>query len=256
MGSLFGGNKSKSEQSSETLSGFNALPGDLQNRFRDLYANYDTILGNPSQYFAPMGLTNEELSARDLITSYQRPGEFQANIEQFLNPYRNILTEDINRAFEDPYSAYKSRASEAGAFGSSRMREGEADLERERFNAIQRGLAEQYGEALNQQQATIGNLLGFGGLERSVDFAQRQAPIAALSQYAGLLNPLLNAGKSTSTSVNTQKSGSGLGGLASAFGAIGGGLGGLGMAFPGMFGGGGALAFSPSSNLLYGGYGL
>jgi len=199
MKQFFGGSESQQQNQSSSSSGFGALPGDIQNQYKDLLGRVQGVFSNPDQYFAPMGLTAEEGSARDLINQFQDPDAYRKSIETFLNPFRGIITDDINQQFEAPQSALKSRASEAGAFGSSRQRQGEADLEGERFNAIARAMSQQYGQAVNQRQQTISDLLGFGGLERGVDFAQRQALPNALNFGSNIFSRLLNASSSASS---------------------------------------------------------
>ena len=197
MKKIFGG--SESQQQSSNLTGYGALPGFAQTGYRDLLAAAQPLINDPSQFFAPQGINERETQALDLIQSYQDPQKFQANIETFLNPYRGIISQDINEQFRAPQSALASRASEAGAFGGSRMRQGQADLEGERLNALTRALSGQYNTALGQVQQTIGNLLGFGGLERGVDLAQRQALPQGLSTFSNLISPLLRSGEGTSS---------------------------------------------------------
>lgn len=212
---LFGGGSSKSENKSG--SGFGALPTDLQERFRSIADTGAGLIESPEQYFAPMGLTDYEQTAGGMVT----PEGFQAGVANYLNPFRQMITQDINRAFEDPYSALKSRANEAGAFGSSRYRSGEADLERARLDAIAAAQGGQFNQAAGQFQQGIQNLLGFGGLERGVDFAQRQALPSALGAYSSLINPLLGASFGTSYSKASDEKGI-IPGIAQLFGGSGG----------------------------------
>ncbi|QDP62941.1 MAG: hypothetical protein Unbinned5081contig1002_46 [Prokaryotic dsDNA virus sp.] len=193
---LFGGSKNVSQ--STNASGFRALPSDLQSYFRDIAQSGEVLIEDPSQYFSPIGLTSEEQLAASMVG----PEGFQAGVSQYLNPFREYITEDINRAFEDPSSMLKAQADEAGAFGGSRYRKGQSDLEEARLRAIAASQGEQFNQAANQYQQGISNLLGIGSLERGVDLAQRQALPAALSSYMDILAPLL----SSSTGSNYGKS--------------------------------------------------
>ena len=186
-------------KTSPSQSGFNALPDEIQDRFVQLANTGSRLIRDPSRYFAPIDLTAGERQAQDLINLYQDPQAFQQNIRGFLNPFRDIVTQDINRAFEDQYGGLSRQASEAGAFGGSRYRQAAGDLERARLDAIANATAGQYNTALGQQQQVIGNLLGFGGLERGIDLQQRGALPAAISTYSSALAPLLqtNTGEST-----------------------------------------------------------
>jgi hypothetical protein len=172
------------------------------------------VIQNPDDYFRPMDMTAEEQLAQDaILAAFQDPQAYQQQVETFLSPYRNIISQDINKAFEAPQGALASRASEAGAFGSSRHRMGEADLERSRLDALSSALQSQYNVAQGQLQQGIGNLLGFGGFQRDLDLAQRQAPISAAQSYSNLLvNPYVGAQPYTPVSVR-DKGGSGFGNL-------------------------------------------
>lgn len=185
---LFGGSSSK--QQSNNVSGYGALPAELQNYFKGLASQGSDVVSNASQYFAPIGMTDFENTAGEMIL----PENFGAGIANYLNPFRDIITQDVNKAFEGGFGALKQRADEAGAFGGSRYRSGQSDLERSRLDAIIAGLSGQFNNAANQMQQGIGNLLGFGGLQRGVDFAQRQALPNAMSFYSNLINPLLGGG--------------------------------------------------------------
>ena len=204
--SLFGGGGE--EVPSQAASGYSALPKFAKNIYRraaDIYR--DDIIDNPEQYFAPADIGAQEQTALGLIQAYQDPEAYRQSIEGFLSPYRDIVTSDINRAFEDQFGGLASRASEAGAFGGSRYRDAQTDLEGARLDSIARALNSQYANAQAQQQQTISNLLGFGGLERSVDLARRQALPTAVSAYTGTFNPLLSGTTSTGGYTTPEDSG-------------------------------------------------
>lgn len=217
---LFGGSKSVNQ--SNNVSGYGALPAELQNYFKDIAAQGSDVVSNAAQYFAPQGINSYEDIAGQMIL----PENFQAGIANYLNPFRDIITQDINKAYEGEFGALKQRADEAGAFGGSRYRQGQSDLERSRLDSIIAGLAGQFNNAVGQYQQGIGNLLGFGGLQRSIDLAQRQALPTALGFYSDLINPLLSgsSGGSYGKSMSYQPALQGLGQLA-------GGIGGAAMAF-------------------------
>lgn len=189
MESLFG----SKEQTVPSVTGFGALPRDLQARFSQLGAATQPLLEDPSRFFAPQGLGAEELAAGDIIRSQLDPTAFRQSIEQYMSPFRDIITQDINKQFEAPQGALAARISQAGAFGGSRARGAQGDLERQRLDAIASALSGQYGQALGQRQQGIQNLLGFGGLQRGIDLAQRQALPQALGSVSNILSPLLQA---------------------------------------------------------------
>lgn len=198
---LFGGSKETSTQNN--VSGYGALPAELQNYFKDIASKGSDVMSNASEYFAPQDINSYEQAAANMIL----PENFQAGIENYLNPFRDIITQDVNKAFEGEFGALKQRADEAGAFGGSRYRMGQGDLERSRLDSIIAGLAGQFNNAAGQMQTGIGNLLGFGGLQRGVDLAQRQATPAALSFYSDLIKPLLSGSSGSQYTKSTKDAG-------------------------------------------------
>lgn len=204
-----GGGKSSSTQSS--VSGFQALPGDIQNQYRGLLDQALNFSSQP-ELFQPIGLTPQELQVQSLID----PANFGQSVSNYMNPFRDFITNDINTAFGDEYSLGAQLANEAGAFGSTRYRDLQTDIERQRLDAIGSASANQFNTAANQLQTGIGNLADFGALQRAIDLAQKQAPLQALGFGLGAYQPLL--GGSQSVSQQTQKGGSSglFGGLSSA----------------------------------------
>lgn len=204
--------------SPKTTVGAPQLPEHVQKLYNTATKYGQKFLDDPSAYFAPIGLTSEELMAEGLLNApFTDPMGYKQNIETLLSPYRDIITSDINRQFEAPQGALASRASEAGAFGSSRHRAGEADLERTRLDAISNAMQGQYNIAQDQYNAGIGNLMNFGGLERSVDLQQRMAPVSAYQTYMSGTAPFIGA--QTYNPVTTTGGSSGLlGGLQKAAG--------------------------------------
>lgn len=198
---LFGGSDSK--QSSKDSRGFIALPSDLQDKYRDLLSRTQDVFGSPEQYFGIQGLSPEELTAQGMIN----PATFGQNIQTYLNPYQDIITQDINKQFEAPQSAVSSMASEAGAFGGSRHRGAQADLERARLDAITRANADQYNTAFGQMQTGIGNLLGFGNLQRTIDLQTRQALPRALTFGSSIFAPTLATGEGSSSGSSSSQGG-------------------------------------------------
>jgi len=189
VGSLFGGSKTTPGSSQESAQGgFNSLPEDIQKYYRDLIAPITGITASPEQYFSPMGFSTEELQARNLLN----PDNIQSSIQKYLNPFQSRVEEDINRQFEAPQSMLTQRASEAGAFGGSKYRSGQTDLERARLDALAGASGNQFNNAYNQLQGNIASLLGFGGMERDIDLQQRQALPTALNFGSGVLANLFN----------------------------------------------------------------
>lgn len=216
VGGLFG--KAPKTTPSQQYGGFSALPSDLQEQYRGLL-NRALGYSQDTAMFTPEGLSAEELQAQGIIQSGLDPAAIQSGVESFLNPYRSIVVDDLNRQFEGQFGALAQGASEAGAFGGSRYRRGQYDTERARLDAINSALSGQYntamGQFLGQRGQNISELLGFGGLRRGIDDQTRMAPISALNYGLGAYQPLLNAQQSTGPSTSGGSMGL-LGGLSKA----------------------------------------
>jgi len=119
---LFGGGGSSNTQNN--VSGYAALPTELQNYFKDIAAQGSNIASNATDYFSPQGINSYEQTASGMM----QPENFGASVSQYLNPFRDMITQDINKQYEGGFGALKQRADEAGAFGSSRYREGQYNL--------------------------------------------------------------------------------------------------------------------------------
>ena len=189
---LFGG--SSSAQGSSNVSGYGALPAELQNYFKGMASQGSDIASNASQYFSPQGINNSETTASNMM----QPENFQSSISNYLNPFSNYITDAIDTGYQSQFGALKQQADEAGAFGGSRYRTSMGDLDQSRLSLIGQLMGGQFNNAAGQMQNGISNLLGFGGLQRGVDFAQRQALPNALNFQSGIMNPLLGGGSSSS----------------------------------------------------------
>lgn len=204
--SLFGGSESKQSAQNTSSGGFGALPTDIQDQYKAILNPIQGIIDAPEQFFQSMGLTMDEKLGRQLMN----PEDIQANIAQYLNPFQSRIEEDINRQFQAPQSALTQRASEAGAFGGSKYREGQTDLERARLDSLAGASANQYNNAYNQLQQGIGNLLGFGGLERGLDLQTKQALPSALSFASSIFAPLLSSREASGSSSGSSSSSTGI----------------------------------------------
>lgn len=212
MKQIFGGSETK--QGSSSQSGYGALPENLKNIFSDLGETAGSFINRSGSNFMPMGLSEQEQMVENQFSMpFTDPAGFGETIRNFLNPYRDIITQDINRQYEDQFNASNAAASQAGAFGSSRQMNALSDIDRARSDAISRAMADQYQNALGQRQNTLSSILGFGGLERGLDLQRNQAPIQQLAALSNLLSPLLGASTSTSFGSSDDYGGGIVGGL-------------------------------------------
>lgn len=187
IGGLFGGSKSTSS------SGFGALPQVAQNAFTNSTTQASNLLlgQNGQQLFTPLPQTAAETQAYGLAQQPTTQAGVTGLTNNYLNPFTNFLTDNINQQAAGNWSAYKSAMSDSGQIGSNRefLNAGAAD--QARLSAIGTTLANSYqgsqNTALNQNQQNINNLLGQGQQERGLAMQTSQAPLSALQALVQLL---------------------------------------------------------------------
>lgn len=200
MKKLFGSAPKQVPSQQQQISGYGALPGFAQETYGKMNDLVNQMLDNPNAYFAPMGLTKEELAAQSMINAATDPKALAQSIEGFMNPYRDIVFDDINRSFErGPLQQFQQGLDAAGAFGSSRQNQGMYDLGRAQIDGLNRASSDFYNTAYGMRQQSIADLLGFGGLNRAIDFDIKQALPNALGFGSGIISPLLSGSQGTTT---------------------------------------------------------
>ena len=117
-------------------------------------------------------------------------------IDQFLNPYRQFVTDEINRQSQMQQNEIANQAIQSGAFGGGREGVQRAELQGRTLNTIGRSLASGFNTALGaaQRQQMLGlqggQLLGQLGLGQQ---RMAQADINQLMQGGGLQRQLAQA---------------------------------------------------------------
>ena len=117
-------------------------------------------------------------------------------IEQFLNPYQQFVTDEINRQSQMQQNEIANQAIQSGAFGGGREGVQRAELQGRTLNTIGRSLASGFNTALGaaQRQQMLGlqggQLLGQLGLGQQ---RMAQADINQLMQGGGLQRQLAQA---------------------------------------------------------------
>ncbi len=131
-----------------------------------------------------------------VLGSMQTAGQ-GPNINQFLNPYQQYVTDEIARQGQMAQNQLSAQAVGAGAFGGGREGVQQAELQRATQANIGQSLAKGFGGALGaaqaqqqfqaQNQMASGQLLGaLGGQQQ----AMQQADIASLLQAGGVQRQL------------------------------------------------------------------
>ena len=120
-------------------------------------------------------------------------------LDPFINPFQDVVRDEINRAYDIAANEAAAGAIESGAFGGGREGVQRAELERSRADALARAQAQAFGQGLSNflasQQASAAGLGGlgreFGGLggaQAGLGFDTQRAGIADVSTLLDFAN--------------------------------------------------------------------
>lgn len=211
---IFGGDESKSTQSSE--SGYRLLPQDIKNSIEQYARQTTNMFKTPSgaeSMFRPEGFSAQEQSILDrmLGNGYAPTASTVASdIELQMNPYNDAVINEINRQAQGENSILKQNATAAGQFGSNRQMLGANDIDLTRMDRMRSFLSDQYNTSLQNALTTLpqarlqSDLTGLssGEAQRQLAEAQRLVPLTALQAYGGLLGALPTDGGSISSGMS------------------------------------------------------
>lgn len=229
---LFGGSQSSSN--SQSQSGWNLLPSQIQNTYTNFSSALDKQIPNAGAAYTPTPISSGEQSALDKLTNGFAPTQQSLNsdVSMLMNPFNGSVIDQLNRQAGSQYSILKQNMDQAGQFGSNRQQLGANDIENSRQSNIGSLLQNQYNQALGQvfnnlipqRMQDASNALTAGSYERNIADQTKQAPIAGLQEIAKALGILPTTGGSESTGSSSANSSPGLiGGLTSAIGNLWGG---------------------------------
>ena len=126
------------------------------------------------------------------------------NIQQFLNPFQQFVTDEINRQAAIGQNRLAAQAVGAGAFGGGREGVAQGELERARLSQIglaqQAGFQQALGAAQRQQQLGLqsGQLLGaLGGQQQALRLQDIQTGLQAGGVERGIGQAGLEAARQT-----------------------------------------------------------
>lgn len=213
--SLFGG--SSSSGGSQSTSGFDLLPADIQKSYTT-YANAVTPqIANATSQYTPIPQTAGETQAYNAINQGFAPNQqtLNSDVSMLMNPFNNSVIDQINRQANSDNSILKQTLNQTGTYGSNRQILGANDIENSRQSTIGSLLQNQYNQALGQvfnnlipqQQQDAMNQLNAGANQRNLALQTSSAPTTGLQQIGAALGILPSNGGSQSTS-NQQSSAS------------------------------------------------
>ena len=227
---LSGGSQSSTE--ARAASGFALLPPELQEAFKSYSTGVTDLFGGEgsTDLFTPLPQTEFETSALGAIGEGLAPTEesLTSDIAMQMNPFNEFVIGDINRRAGGEYSILKQLASEMGQMGSNRQLLGASDIEERRLGTIGKLQQDQYNTALSNAHTQIPSLKSgdiaskftAGEFLRGMDTATKQAPVAELQTFGGMLGAIPQTGGSTSTSsAVSESSNEGIGGTLAALAA-------------------------------------
>lgn len=206
------GSPSKSRQPT----GFQTLPRFARRGFGEAIATSEQLAQDPN-LFIPTGFTPEQEQALGVLTQAAQPltGEvLEPRRELFFNPFVEQALEpalqDLRTQGQGLISDIGAGATAAGGFGGARQALLEAQVARDvareagRLGATTRAAAfseatQRALEQLGSERQAAGTLFGLGEAQRTLEQAQRQAPLAANQFLLDALARIPTGGGGTST---------------------------------------------------------
>ncbi len=196
-----------------SASGYGALPPAVQQAYNGMATQgSNLILGDPAKaaaMYTPLAKTADETTADQLSQpmTQQRVSDMAG---MYMNPFTQFLMQQIKNNFQGQNSLYQNQVSGSGFAPGTTNRDflNTAYAQGQEEQAAGSTLAGEYNTALNtgltQQQLSIQNLLGQGGLERGIAAGTNQAPMTALQALGTSLGLIPKSSTSQGTETPNQ----------------------------------------------------
>lgn len=187
VGNLFSKPDRDTAATQQTMSAYDSLPGWA----KDMYAQQfgpgilEYINSPAARTATPLNPAIEN-SLGQLGQGIQ---DINANLGDYLNPYRKFVTDEINREANTQRSNLLGRHVGFGALGMNNSALG-VQLgmnEESRQRALARANYEAYQQALGLRRQTLADMMGAGEQRRKLDEEFRDAPFARLQRLGTLL---------------------------------------------------------------------
>lgn len=226
IGTLFG-KPSKSASSSESASGYAALPDFAQQDWETLLGNASNLANNNTDIFENAPTTSLQNQGYESIGQQYTPEsdeQFQAGVNQYMNPYTQDVIDTTNKNLQQQadqeLSTLGGDASQLGAFGGTRQGVAQGVIEQNLnntiattdaalnstgFNTAAQNAINQYQNTFTNQQGQALNEVNTGTQQQQINTQNQQAPATAQSWLQQLLSGL-NSSTGQSNSVATGSS--------------------------------------------------
>ena len=221
LGNLFG-SKATPVQTSQSTSGFAALPEFGQAAFRDAVTRAQTVSQDPS-IFAPTAFNADQLASMELARQgYQNvtPEAFNQQVGMFSDPFNEQVVQstlgDIERTGRGLLSDIGAGATSAGAFGGTRQAVAEAETIRNimqeagrtagtlrsgNFQSAADRAIQNIGLQNQLKQQQMSDLESIGALQQAQATQVKQSPLEAIQFLLAAAQGLPSSSSSTGSTM-------------------------------------------------------
>tara|TARA_R100001015_G_C4625814_1_gene184495 strand:- start:327 stop:1052 length:726 start_codon:yes stop_codon:yes gene_type:complete len=154
----------------------------------------------PTQEVTPF--TQMQQQAFDIGS--QGVGSFQ----QYMNPYQDFVTQGIEDQFAKAENQQNLDAAAKGAYGGSRLEIANAELDRQRAQAVGQSNADAFNQAQGLRMADISNLMQLGGqqqqnlqMQADADYRQQLQQMYEPYQRLGFVSDIFQGAPTSASSL-------------------------------------------------------
>ncbi len=134
----------------------------------------------------------------------QGVGSFQ----QYMNPYQDFVTQGIEDQFAKAENQQNLDAAAKGAYGGSRLEIANAELDRQRAQAVGQSNADAFNQAQGLRMADISNLMQLGGqqqqnlqMQADADYRQQLQQMYEPYQRLGFVSDIFQGAPTSASSL-------------------------------------------------------
>ncbi len=194
-GAFGGGDEGTPYGADGTMSAYDSMPQWLKDQYEQQYGpeilEYFKNQSSPEQLVAPFHRFQEN--------ALQQQGQgiqgIQKDLGQYMNPYQQFVTDQINTNYNTNANNLKGLQNQIGHGSNARLRQlnssSQTLAQGQNEEARQRALAEanynNYNQALSLRRQTLSDMLSAGGAYQQQQQNLQNAPFNRLSQYGQLL---------------------------------------------------------------------
>lgn len=195
---------SPAQESSQNVSGFDALPQAVKNAYLNTYLPDVLSLYNEKKPVTPFN----QYQIQALEGMGQNATQIGEELGQYMNPYNKYVTDNIQRQADIQRSNIMGQTAKRGglgAFGSSALGTQLAGLDAHTARLKNMNDYQNYNQALNFRRQTLGDMLSAGDIMQEQTQEEANAQATRLGQLASFLGAFPGTQTSSSMGIGARQ---------------------------------------------------